>query len=352
MTAPLIHIGLHKTGTSWLQVHLFANPDMPFWTAAPESMKKRKSRAKFGSYEFYRAADGNMLREDQFDAAQARSAIGVAIVPENRCLVVSNERLSGHPMSNGMDRSAICNRLYETLPNARVLIVVREQRAMILSNYMQYLKYGGPRSITGFLAPEHDARAPGLDPCYWDYDRLVELYHRRFGAGNVLVLPYEMLRKAPQDFVARICRFAGVEPPRQALAAASRENASQNYLTAVGLRLLSPVIRSSRGNGFAPSLLGRRVGQAVHLGLQKYLGLLVPRALNEHVKARLLARVAPMAERYRHSNQRLQKLTGLDLRPYGYALPEEGAVVRPFPAPSATPAGAPLQPATRHARDA
>lgn len=327
MTAPLIHIGLHKTGTSWLQVHLFANPAMPFWTAAPETVGKRKSRAKFGSYFFYRSADGNMLLDGDFDAAAARHGLGAERVPPARCLVVSNERLSGHPMSNGIDRSWICDRLHAALPDGKVLIVVREQRAMILSNYMQYLKYGGPRSIEGYLAPENDARAPGLDPRYWEYDRLVALYRARFGAANVLVLPYEMLRKAPQDFVARICRFAGVEPPAEALPSSSRENASQNYLTCTGLRLLSPLIRSSRGNGFAPALFGRRVGQAVHLGLQTYLGLLVPRALNEHVKKRLLARLDGVAERYRASNQRLQDLTGLDLGAFGYLLPGQPAPI-------------------------
>lgn len=321
-TPALIHIGLHKTGTSWLQVHLFANPEQPFWTAAPAEMTKRKARAKFGSHLFYRAADGNVLLGDDFAVEEARAMLRPEAVPAGHCLVVSNERLSGHPISNGLDRAWIADRLHATLPDARVLIVVREQRAMILSNYMQYLKYGGPRSIEGFLAPEMDARVPALDPRYWQYDRLVETYLQRFGAANVLVLPYEMLRRAPDDFVARICRHAGVEPPRQPLSAASRENASQNYLTCTLLRLLSPVIRSSRGNGFAPALLGRHVGQAVHLGLQKYLGILVPRALNERVKNNLLARVEDVARAtYPDSNRRLEQFTGLDLGQYGYLLP-------------------------------
>lgn len=321
-TAPLIHIGLHKTGTSWLQVHLFANPDMPFWTAAPDAMQKRKSRAKFGSHLFYRGPDDNVLLGDRFDVEAAREAIGVARVPPGRCLVVSNERLSGHPMSNGVDRAWICNRLYETLPDGRVLIVVREQRSMILSNYMQYLKYGGPRSIEGFLASEMDARVPALEPTYWCYDELVRLYVERFGPERVLVLPYEMLRRAPGEFVARICRFSGVEPPATALAAANRENASQNYVTCTLLRHVSPLIRSSRGNGFAPALLGRRAGQAVHLGLQKYLGYLVPRALNEYARKRLLARVDAVARStFPESNRRLAQLTGLELGQYGYLLP-------------------------------
>lgn len=324
MPSPLIHIGLHKTGTSWLQVHLFGNPGSGFWNAAPDTQKKRKSRAKFGSYFFYRAPGGNVLLEDDFDVEATRAALGVDRVPEGRCLFVSNERLSGHPMSNGIDRSWICDRLHATIPGARVLMVVREQRSMILSSYMQYLKYGGPRSIEGFLAPQNDTRVPSLDLRYWDYDRLAETYIRRFGRDNVLVLPFEMLRKDPQGFVARICGFAGVAPP-QALPGTQRENASQDYFTGTALRLLSPLIRSSRGNGFAPALFGRRVGQAVHLGLQKYLGFLVPRALNEHVKRRLQARVeAAVGTSYQASNRRLEELTGLDLRPYGYALPEPG----------------------------
>lgn len=336
MAAPLIHIGMHKTGTSWLQVHLFANPATGFWNAAPAAAargkSRAKSRAKFGADLFYRDARGNMLLEGGFDAARARAALGVDRVPDGRCLFVSHERLSGHPMSNGVDRAWICDRLHATLPDGRLLLVVREQRAMILSNYMQYLKFGGPHGIGGYMAPETDGRAPALDLDYWNYDRLAEIYVRRFGRNNLLVLPYEMLRRDPAGFVARICGFAGVEAP-DGLAAAGRENASQNYVAATGLRLLSPLLRSSRGNGFAPSLLGRRLGQAVHLGLQHALGQLVPQALNERVRRSLLAQVeAAVGQRYGESNQRLAALTGLDLRSYGYMLPEDGAgVADPLP---------------------
>jgi len=323
---PLIHIGMHKTGTSWLQVHLFANPDVPFWNAAPDTLTRRKSRAKFGSGLFYRGADGNILLEDELDVARVRDALGVDRVPDGRCLVVSHERLSGHPLSNGIDRSWICSRIHEALPGGRILLVVREQRAMILSNYMQYLKFGGPCSIEGYLAPQNDARVPGLGLRYWNYDRLAELYIQRFSAENVLVLPYEMLRLDPQDYLTRICRFAGVTPPPGGLALASRENASQNELACTALRLLSPLIRSSRGNAFAPALLGRRAGQFVHHELQKYLGMLVPRALNQHVRRRLLSRIEAITQdRYHASNLRLQALTGIDFGQYGYALPEGSA---------------------------
>jgi hypothetical protein len=321
----LIHIGMHKTGSSWLQVHLFANPETRFWNAAPASRTRRKSRAKFGSDLFYRSATGNVLLDDEFDAAEVRDRLGAEHVPEGCCLVVSHERLSGHPMSNGIDRSSICRRLHAALPEGKVLLVVREQRSMILSNYMQYLKYGGARSIEGYLFGENDARSPSLTPRYWRYHELAGLYVDVFGAANVLVLPYEMLRNDPADFAGRIYRFAGVEQPPEGISVTGRENASQDYVTSTALRWLSPLIRSSRGNGFAPALLGRRVGQVVHLNLVKYLGVVVPRALNDHVRRNLLARVENVArENYPDSNQRLAEMTGLDLRQYGYLLPDGG----------------------------
>ncbi|MEI8177565.1 sulfotransferase [Aestuariivirga sp.] len=321
----LIHIGMHKTGSSWLQVNLFTNPESRFWNAAPASKTRRKSRAKFGSDLFYRSSTGNVLLEDEFNAHDARHKLGADHVPEGRCMVVSHERLSGHPMSNGIDRAWICRRLHATFPDGKVLLVVREQRSIILSNYMQYLKYGGARSIQGYLFGENDARSPTLTPRYWRYHELARLYLDAFGAANVLVLPYEMLRRDPADFAGRICRFAGVEQPPGGISASGPENASQNYLTCVVLRWISPLIRSSRGNGFAPALFGRRFGQAVHLGLQKYLGLLVPRSLNEYVKRNLLSRVESVArENYPDSNQRLQEMTGLELGQYGYLLPDGG----------------------------
>lgn len=332
MAAPLIHIGMHKTGTSWLQVHLFANPASVFWNAAPDSAKPAKSRAKFGSDLFYRDVRGNTLPEEGFDAAGTRAALGADAVPQGRCLVVSHERLSGHPVSNGFDRAWIAARLHAALPEGRVLLVVREQRAMILSNYMQYLKFGGPHGIRRYMSPENDGRAPSLDLGYWNYDRLADIYIRRFGRDNLLVLPYELLRRDAADFVARICRFAGVEEP-PASAAIQRENASQNYVSATGLRLISPLLRSSRGNGFAPSPFGRRAGHAVHLGLQRAIGALVPETLNEQVKRRLFAQIEEaVGDRYRESNQRLAAMTGLDLLAHGYLLPGNGAGARgPLP---------------------
>ena len=133
-----------------------------------------------------------------------------------------------------------------------------------------------------------------------------------------------MLRQNPADFVERICRFAEVPLPAGRVPIASRENASGQYMSWIALRFISPLIRSSRGNAFAPSLLGRRVGQAVHFGLQRGLGSLTPAAIDRAAKRRLTAQIEAIAlSQYRLSNLQLQELTGLDLAQYGYLLPEQ-----------------------------
>jgi len=41
--------------------------------------------------------------------------------------------------------------LQATIPDGRVLIVVREQRSMLLSLYQQYVKVGGVRRLKGYI---------------------------------------------------------------------------------------------------------------------------------------------------------------------------------------------------------
>ena len=55
---------------------------------------------------------------------------------EAKVPVISHERLSGYPHSGGHDSKEIAHRLAAVFPNAKVVIVIREQKSMILSNYL------------------------------------------------------------------------------------------------------------------------------------------------------------------------------------------------------------------------
>jgi hypothetical protein len=104
----------------------------------------------------------------------------------------------------------IAERLAATFPEARVLVVIREQAQMLVSAYKQYVKRGGPGTLEQYAtSPSQQLRVPLFDFRFFEYHRLVGYYQSLFGAENVMVLPYELLRAKPLAFLERIGGFAG-----------------------------------------------------------------------------------------------------------------------------------------------
>ena len=108
-------------------------------------------------------------------------------------------------------QAAVCENLADLFPNAFILIVTRGYRSMIMSSYSQYVRSGGAISLEELIG-----NAQAENP--WDYDRLVAMYRRCFGADKVMVLPWELLRDRPDDFVRQIEQRFGLDhqpPPPQ-----------------------------------------------------------------------------------------------------------------------------------------
>src|SRR5437764_1150862 len=120
MPEPLIHIGYHKTGSTWLQQTIF-----------------RDARIGFATHETPLPVDEAFIAQNPFtvDADVARERFeGPVTEAADRGLVyaISHERLSGDVGTGGVDSRMIADRLVSSFPAARVLIVVREQRSMLL----------------------------------------------------------------------------------------------------------------------------------------------------------------------------------------------------------------------------
>ena len=188
MSDVLIHIGYHKAGSSWLQQHLFDRESAGFgWLG-----KSARNPVR-------RFVDDDPL---DFDPAALRAELGPLLDRQRgRGLlpVVSMERLSGHPFSGGYDCKEIADRLVAVLPEGRVLVVVREQRSMIVSTYKQYVRAGGAARPEQFLDPPRSKsrRVPWFDARYFEYDRLLRHYVELFGAERMLCLPFEQFVSSP-----------------------------------------------------------------------------------------------------------------------------------------------------------
>lgn len=236
---------------------------------------------------------------------------------DGHCAVLSNERLVGHALSGGYDSKDIADRLNQTFPEARVLMGIREQHAMILSTYNNYIRSGGTCRLKDYLEPPLRAyRAPHFDFGYFRYDKIIGHYRQLFGPENVLVLPLEHLHAEPVDYVGRILDFCGLELdfPVQS---EQRFRESLSPMVNSVQRVLNPFIRRDPSNAYS-GLAVERFTERTISGL-RWVDRRIPRSVRARSKERMLQEVRTIVgDRYKASNLETQKYTPLDLSRYGY----------------------------------
>jgi Sulfotransferase family len=304
---PLVHIGHHKTATTWLQRLVFDDPAQGYCRPWPSG----------SLLDHLIVAD-----PDAFDGPTARTRLDAARRPVNGDLVpvASHERLSGSPHTGGHDSREIADRLAAAYPDGRVLIVVREQRRMALSCWRQFVKIGGPIPLDRYLAPAYRdrPRATGFHRRYLEYHRIVGRYQRLFGPDRVLVLPFELLGVDPVAFLARIADFSGA--PRPTSAPVKRLNEAHRPLVSSFERMVNVVVRRDIVNPMAPVHLPMRLERAM-LGLVRKTAGRMPETLQQRAQQRQRRIVdTALSEGFHESNRLLAAMTGLDLAPYGYQL--------------------------------
>ena len=313
MAPILIHIGYHKTGTKWLRGGLFLNK------AAGYSWIDKDTAPVRG-----------LIREHplEFDAEAARRDFEplLAEAETKRLMpVICWGRLAGQAFSGGYDTKEIADRLRAVFSDGRILVVVREQRSMIVSTYKQYVKAGGPCTVEDFLQPGADQgwRIPLFDFEYFEYHRLLGYYRSLFGADNVLALPYDELVRDRRGFLARIGEFAGRPVPEEVLGEmsdAKRRNPAQSALVLGATRVLN---RFGPRNELNPApLVESSVVHGAATRMRKKLdpaNLRATRGLAERSERSLKQAVAvAVGDRYVESNRITAELLGADLESLGW----------------------------------
>lgn len=302
----VVHIGYHKTGTTWLRHRFFARDELKFHV--------------FSRYSHDMAA---LLHPHALDfnpeACRRRYAPAIdQCQAEGKVGVITHERLSGDPHSGGYDSKEMADRLHRTFPEARILVGIREQRSMILSCYKQYIKYGGACSLADYLRFKGDHRRPQFSMAHFKYHRLIGHYHRLFGRDSVLVQPYERFRADPAGYMGAIAGFCGVEVP-SGLPYGDFVNTSMRPVALTVKRLVNPFIRRDSLNGSSPyviSWLGKPSGH-----LLQFLDRFSPKALNARTEMAWKAHIESVtAGYYEESNRRTSELIGIDLGIHGYRM--------------------------------
>jgi hypothetical protein len=312
MPPVLVHIGYHKSGSGWLRRLFFSNPVSGFgWVGKQGSNHPVRRLVRTRPFEFDAAA----FREEFARLIRAIEDDGLSPV-------VSFERFSGSPFSGGYDSKEIANRLADVFPDARILVVVREQRSMIVSTYKQYVREGGALDPRTFVKPptSKSIRVPWFDLRHLEYHHLLSYYHRLFGPDRVLSLTFEQFVADPAAFVGQIATFAGrplSDDAMRSLPFEQRSNPSPSA-TAIALRrrLNKLGVRSELNP--SPIFVSSAVKRLAD-GVQR--STLVPSRLAARGDAKLRETVAAtIGTQYVESNHLTAELTGIDLAPLGWML--------------------------------
>jgi hypothetical protein len=169
----VIHVGLPKAASSFLQRHIFPN------------IKDSK-------------VFGNLNTEFNFDIK----------LDKDKLNIISSEQLFGRPNSSKKSAGGyeIAKRLQGMFPNAKVIVVLRKNRdKWIKSLYGEYIKAGGAAEFDSWYENVFDKDS---------LDQESYVKHLRSLFDEVLVCSFEDLIKDHKKFVSDICNFIGVEVPK------------------------------------------------------------------------------------------------------------------------------------------
>lgn len=305
----LVHIGLHKTGTSALQKHLY--------------------KPKYG---FLQHPNRNWVLPIFVDKASTRTLthreqITVKnfidnAVNKNLYPVISHERLSGYPLSGGYDRLSIWRRIRSLDAQVKILVTTREQKSWLYSAWKQMNVDGGSISLKKFMKPGPAPAArmplPRLD--YLDYASEIKTLYQIFGKKNVCVLPQEMLHREAGKFNSHILKFLNMEETQPA-ETMERVNEGKKLSSLSMLRLMHRVMFDTP---IAPNGLFYRNKGKFGTKLYKHmynLALSLPEfpfsKKMDQKNREFIGSV--VGDYYDKSNTETVQMTGLDLESLGYS---------------------------------
>ncbi|WP_299096510.1 hypothetical protein [uncultured Winogradskyella sp.] len=174
-----IHLGIHKTGSSFLQKEFFPKYEGELCFL---------DRSKLSQFKAY------VLNADdfEFDANKAmgffKDALGENFDRER--VVVSDEEFYGNPYMASIDRKRNFDRLFAIFGNTlNCVVFLRNQQSLLNSLYNQYVKTGGTASFDKFLS--YKKYPLNFSLSYLIYDKYISYLKKVLKDDRIKVYLYE-----------------------------------------------------------------------------------------------------------------------------------------------------------------
>lgn len=210
-----IHIGIQKTGTTFLQEFCF-----PYLKGLHYAHKKNYSIPPPDSIvgRLSRIANTNPLF---LDLKKEKEEVDLLLQSINEeTVLISYERLFGNLSFNFYDNFTTTSSLKHLFPTAKIIMIIRRQDDLLESLYKQCLRSYFCPTVNSFLNyvnkrfedPAYFFTYPSINAKQLNLHKYACNYAQVFGRDNVILLPYEMMKADQQSFLNRLFDFMHIEP--------------------------------------------------------------------------------------------------------------------------------------------
>ncbi|QTN38494.1 hypothetical protein HZ996_04810 [Cryomorphaceae bacterium] len=235
----IVHIGLHKTGTKYLQHHLFPKLDVEGFNYNPEP---------FTQYAM------DYIKAEASDRPLVLKAIireREELKKDNRKKLISKEIMCGDLFSAYRNWKENVKGLKDVFGECKIIVSLRFQPNWLISCYRESVHEHHYQPIEKFLAydsesdeflrdvsPRNNLGFAQLDALRLDYEKMLSELYQTFDRENVFVYFFEDFKRDRTAVIERILDFIGsgaVEPkpisgiPNRGYSAASIERSIERY---------------------------------------------------------------------------------------------------------------------------
>ncbi|WP_321369258.1 sulfotransferase [uncultured Draconibacterium sp.] len=306
----LIHVGMPKAASTSLQKSLF------FSSKEIEAFKKKKSNALYKlatltSYNFEKQKED--IKQEILKQFSGKKP---AIITEEMFLYGRAEQKEKFIVYSSYQE--IAKRLNDLFPNAKILIIIRNQLKWLPSAYSEWCKAGflNHRQFSSFADNLLEAYQTGCNTTYnsLKYDIIYTNYCDLFGKENVYIELFETFIGDQEASIRKMMDFLGIDSTK---VLESFQPIHSNARPTV-MELFIRKINREYGQSNIIKRLKKLLG-CESTGILKLIQSLP--VSNRRVKNTLTEEQNKLfSEHFASSNSRLKKLTGLPLGNYGYPL--------------------------------
>jgi hypothetical protein len=187
----ILHVGMHKTGTTFLQWNVFHFVD-----------------ANYLWHVFYKSWLKDLLNLDKkvnYDKIKNKLP---SILKNDKINILSEENIYTYQFTKKDDRFVLLDRIKKVFPEAKIIFGTRKKEENLVSWYVEYVAVGGILDFQGFLDKHMNQKK-------LDYEPYINKLNEYYGKENVFVYTLDELRKDQDALIKKICKFMGVKEPEK-----------------------------------------------------------------------------------------------------------------------------------------